>query len=61
LEERIMAIPSLRRGGWTKGIKTFAHYAGIGSKTVGRWRRGENEIPGWVDLVLKSLEDESKD
>ncbi len=44
---------ALARLGWTQ--VTFAEYPGYGSRTIGRWTRGESAIPLLVERHLGLL------
>lgn len=38
-------------------IHGFAHYAETNVRTVRRWVDGEQDIPGWVGVMLGLIED----
>lgn len=44
---------SLRALGHTQ--RSFAEYVGVDERSVGRWARGEQEIPRWVSVILELM------
>lgn len=37
-------------------LRTFAAHVGYSERQVGRWARGDDEIPRWVWVILDLME-----